>query len=227
VRYFVYISKNKVDMLFGQIHASFLDGLSGKVEVNLLMLKSKLKKDANEPSLYQKLAAIEKYIEKHQGVGTIDSPQPYVKGTMDMSWGLYASSLVFFVGTTSESILSLGGSTHNVIGHELAHPTVSYSDTPHMLALLEQEFALTTEAEARDETESDGFGDRTNQVLRSIEQASITDWGVRHRVSFLAKRLLQGAEVPKSRNLITGLTGQEGGRKRVVLGTPLYVALAL
>ena len=109
VKYYIYVSDSKIDMLYPQI-------------VNLALKDSQ----SNQKTRYDKLNVIIKHIEKQYGVGTVDSPKEYFKGVLPMRWGPYgfvppgeSNNFIYFGGkTTSGTILGLGGSIHHLIGEQ-------------------------------------------------------------------------------------------------------------
>jgi hypothetical protein len=87
MKYYIYISDTKVDMLFAQIPRKTLEGLAGELNINFGIFSTTLKQDAAEENRFSKLEVVRKYIEKHSVVGTIDSPSEYFAGEETMKWG--------------------------------------------------------------------------------------------------------------------------------------------
>lgn len=110
---------------------------------------------------------------------------------------------------TERTIVGLGGSVENVLGSIGASPASSHSATPNLLRALRRESepagGSTRASVHRDE----------EWELAAVEIATGQIDGPQQVVEFVAKRLLWGEA-----------KGHWGGRgKRVILGTPLYVAL--
>src|SRR5216683_4731522 len=121
VKYYVYLSRRKVDMFYQQIPGHLLKKISGNLTIELPIVKIGVGKSAPEPGYYLKLAIVLDCIEKKFGFGTVDDPGAYFRGEVPVYWGPYRereddnSGLVFFGGRTDTTILGLGGSTEHVI----------------------------------------------------------------------------------------------------------------
>jgi len=104
VKYYVYLSRRKVDMFYQQIPGHLLQKISGNLTIELPIVKIGVGKSAPEPGYYLKLAIVLDYIEKEFGFGTVDGPGAYFRGEVPVYWGPYRereddnSSLVFFGG---------------------------------------------------------------------------------------------------------------------------------
>lgn len=89
LRYYIYISDYKLDMLYEQISPTLRRRLSGELKIDLklagLTLTGGEQPDATRMT---KLRAIEHHIDKHHHVGDISDPgREFFRGTMDMQWG--------------------------------------------------------------------------------------------------------------------------------------------
>ena len=128
---------------------------------------------------------------------------------------------VYFGGRTAETTLGMGGSLHHVIGEVGPAEPHSYSFT-HVLARALTVATGEVEFEPETETEEDFARFAADavyprwrpvlpqQLLRSVRLASGMMDGPREPMEFVAKRLVDG---------------NDRGMK-VLLGTPLYVAMA-
>ena len=72
MKYYLYISAPKVEMLFPQIPPTFLQGASAELKVNLGLLSTTIKgtQPENFESLSLRVAAVSKYLQAHAEVST-------------------------------------------------------------------------------------------------------------------------------------------------------------
>jgi hypothetical protein len=89
LRYFVYISDYKLDMLYDQIPVSLLSRISGEIRIDLKIAGLTLRGNGlSEATRIEKLRAVERYIEKHHHVGSVSEPgQEFFRGKIEMQWG--------------------------------------------------------------------------------------------------------------------------------------------
>jgi hypothetical protein len=83
MKYFIYISDTKVDMLFPQIPDSEKKIISKefKVDAKLFVASRKTETRSFDDSI-SRLQAVIDYIDKHETVGTIAHPGDYFRGTL-------------------------------------------------------------------------------------------------------------------------------------------------
>lgn len=89
LRYYIYVSDYKLDMLYEQISPAQRRRISGELDIDLklagLTLRGSEQPDATRIT---KLRAIERYIDKHCHVGDISDPgREFFRGSMDLQWG--------------------------------------------------------------------------------------------------------------------------------------------
>lgn len=225
IKYYVYVSHTKVDMLYAQIPRTFLSGLSAELKVNLGLVSSTLKQGPEPETTYARLKAVVKYLEETETIGTIDEPAAYFKGALPMKWGPYEtltgrmdkpSPLVYFGGETEATILGLGGSLQNVVGAPGNAPAHSHSATPALLACLYEGLELPIpESDAEYLRLTRGRND-PKMIAMAVDLATTQMQGVLEEVEFFARRL---AYFPK------GTHSAWRTQMNILLGTPLYVAL--
>lgn len=189
--------------------------------VNLALKDSQ----SNQKTRYDKLNVIIKHIEKQYGVGTVDSPKEYFKGVLPMRWGPYgfvppgeSNNFIYFGGkTTSGTILGLGGSIHHLIGEQRGESNPhSHSGTYAIVSRLSKELDLpmdsSTDQIVREDRMLSSFNrsELENFDSDSVRLATEQMEGPIQNLEFLAKKLLE----------------VKVGGTHVVLGTPIYVALA-
>jgi hypothetical protein len=226
VKYYLYVSDTKVDMLYGQIPEKLRSRIAGELKIDLKVVQLALKRESSAETRYSKTELVSRYIERHLPVGTVADAKDYFKGVHPMSWGPYGSEdsqVVYFGGADVESntCFGLGGSINHVIGS--TGQSVAYSGIPafpslppYLLYVLAKELQLPGSAEMPDSDQFDEWGEPEPEAVypRLIFNATESQRrrGAEQQMEFLAKRLLQG-EVTK-------------GGIRVLLGSPIYVALA-
>ena len=135
LKYYIYLSQTKVDMLFPQVPAVFLKGAEAEITVNLGLasaaLKSRSLEDGKE--LAGRAAAVCSYIRRYEVVGDVSLPKRWIAGTGMLQWGVVkgcGSDLVLFGGKVAEKSLALIGSRESVIGEvktaEANHAALHY-----------------------------------------------------------------------------------------------------
>lgn len=226
IRYYVYISDTKLEMLFEQIDQDIRKRVSAEVKVDLKVASLKLSK-ADDPASTRaaKLRVVERFIDKHHNVGTIMAPgTEYFRGQMDMQWGLVRDpafedrevQAVYFKGTASEGrgILLVGSSRH-VLGESPAWDWPSMSTYARMMEMLQMI------------AERSG-GQNVGALLDAYpgaEHSIVRAWSVLGEPSYHNE-----LSVPKQRLDFLAIPFAEYTSTvwahHVVLGTPLYVAMA-
>lgn len=206
-------------MLYPQIPKPLLKRIASSLSIDLKLFGAEVSLGAkgNQPEdiLYSKTKIVSEYIEKHLDVGSVDVPSTYIKGRLSMQQGTLMKQAVYFGGTTERTILGLSGSMKHVIGgnrnmgSEISlPPSLFYGIMPIIEAAL-------IESNLQPDNATSPITDEQDHTLRGV--AIITKEeirGPRQHFEFLAKTLLQGSiRLPNSQSY-------------VVLGTPIYVALA-
>jgi hypothetical protein len=227
MKWYLYRSDAKLKMLFGQIARN-----EGKKTIEWktafgrsVSRLSKLEKDADVDE-DDMLKAIIQELEYAKQVGTIYEPNLYIKGVMPMRWGMYNDAgrcdpdtgpLVYFGGLDAEQqiLLGLGGSSKHVMGHEGATSTYSRSSTPALVTAL----CRGIESGTRELPQKDDPRAAEDEVYKAMAIAQHYLRPPTQNLEFFARTLMTG----KTSNceLYIGIP-----TVRVILGTPLYVALA-
>jgi len=222
LKYYLYVSISKLEMLFQQIASSEKKKKSLEWEAAIGFAKIKYKGGKEtELDMNDKLRIVVQALNDENLVGTIEEPGDYVKGTLPMKWGLYRDwgrpaeepPLVYFGGRTENTIFGFGGSSRHIIGNVGASSTGSRSVTPYLVAHLLAGLGAPLEGWRADRKEQ-GADDR--DTFEAIKLASDHLKGPDQPLEFYAKTLLQGE--------FRGIKDQRG--TKVLLGSPLYVALA-
>lgn len=225
LRYYLYISDAKLDMLFEQIDESILKHISAEVKVNLKIASVTLRKAEDPaPARMSKLRIVERFIDEHHNVGTIENPgREYFRGRMDMQsgWLIRDSEpydpipVVFFRGGEERSrLILLAGSRRNVIGEGPDAEAHSYSGLPGLTSAI-KECVDDSIPEAGPDSVSDTSQRQIEPYSLATQAAGIELYPENtpaQRVEFLAIHLAQ--------------SNGSGAGGLIVLGTPLYVALS-
>ena len=123
MRYYVYISKTKIEMLYDQVINKEKEGsFCGGITLGMFSLESKVNHTA---SIYNKIDAVIKEIDD---IGDIYSDTDYIRGTLTMGWNARnrlnsSSNATYWIGEfwDNDGILNkilLIGSQHHIIGNE-------------------------------------------------------------------------------------------------------------
>ena len=122
MKYYIYISDDKIDMLYPQIPKPLLQRIAADLKIDLKLFGAEVsvasKSSPSDETRYDKVRLVSEFIEKHQDVGSIDAPSTYFKGTLFMKYGSPVKVVIYFGGVTSNTILGLCGSLKHVIGSD-------------------------------------------------------------------------------------------------------------
>ncbi|MFD6433771.1 DUF7019 family protein [Streptomyces venezuelae] len=203
MRYYLYVSGTKLDMLYEQIPPKLLKRLAVEAKVDLKVLSVAVQSPRADVTTYDRLDIVEAYLEREFDVSWMTEPRPWFRGDLELRVAGYGSpeGPTFMTGRDGDTVIALIGSAHHLLGQRTAPETIqaSYSMLPSLFRLLE-------------ETPGRAHGqDAAHQVLEFAETLSEPPV----YSEFLARRLLHGTA-----------TGRDGRQVDIVVGTPLYVAMA-
>jgi hypothetical protein len=202
LKYYIYISKTKVDMLYPQIPPDFLAAAEAEVKVHLGVISTGLKSRSPEPpkELAGRTGVLADYIRNHEDVGTPDAPQTWFQAVAQLRWGVvreYASDIALFGGRVGARTVALLGSSESILG---AAETSEAQHAPFYYTLRFFNGVLEGHAElARERPPNFSWRDAVDIGLRTLPKTE-------HQIEFLAR-----------------VIHAEGD---LLVGTPLYVALA-
>lgn len=242
MKYYIYISDSKVDMLLSQIPHDQKRKIATEFKIDLKLLSASRKAEMeDESNRFSRLEAVTAFIREYGNVGSIDGPDEYIEGDLPMRWGPYIniydyeggeSPLVYFGGETERTIIGLGGSSKHVIGSSGQSSAHSHSITPFLISFLEKQLGLKKKPNPHSidvkRHERSYFGkrltesERADESLHAVYLATTQMEGPLQRLEFLAKRLLYGelAEIHRLPHF------DPNDEKKILLATPLYVAMA-
>lgn len=224
MRYYVYISDAKVDMLLPQVPGAIQQKIAAKLGFDLKLLSGSLSTERSTlDTRVARLEAVEDYIRSLGDQAIWPGAAPWIVGeTMATSMDI-GDHAVLFIADERDSILALGGSAHHLIGATAAHETsLPFSHFPHLRRVLRDlaeegsVWVLTLPADLLAQHPgqgvAEGFQAWVDIILALCERVNEP----RQRIQFLAKRLASSE------------TFKRHGVKRchVTLASPLYVALA-
>ena len=216
LRYYLYVSDTKVDMLLAQIDERARKKIATQAKIDLKVLSAgRTSEVVTGDDRVARVEAVIRWLEMNADVGTVEEPGTYFGGCMLMSWGLCGppgstDGPVYFGGETETAFVGLGGSQHHLIGNADGRPQVtSHSAMPFLLTALSRDSADRTGQEpAPDSPEV--------AALQAVHLATGGMTGPPQLMEFVAKRLLVGPSPYPQRDPRPGMS--------VLLGSPLYVA---
>lgn len=208
LRYYIYVSESKVDMLYAQIPKSTRSNLEAELKINLHLVDVAFKEKQFDDTLYSKLGVVEEYLNKQEEIGSVASPKEFFKGSAHLQWARISDRIVFFGGKINDTAIGLGGSLQYVLGNSSKDiEKGGISHTPGLVSFLYKELQLRILEplpELTDEAQEEKAVSATDWWAKELSQVAI------QKFDFLAKRLL-----------CTQIHNHN-----VLLGTPVYVAMA-
>jgi hypothetical protein len=193
-------------MLYEQIPVKLREKVATELKIDLKLISTTLTQNAPKSTRFSKLKLVDEFIRQNEKIGSIDQPEEYFNGVLKMRWGEYPYNnpkMVYFGGVTENTILGLGGSLKHVLGNigDAICVTTPFSSMPSLLSILKQ---------GEDKGIVPKYKSSQAGTLVALTTLNLT--GAEQRLEFCAKRLTE--------------TYNRERQKRVVLGSPIYVALA-
>jgi hypothetical protein len=229
VKYYIYVSDSKVDMLFPQVPHEIKKKIATEWKIDLKILSASRKSETEaEENRVVRLEAVTSFIQEYGNIGSIEEPADYIYGTLDMKWASLPAAdvpVVYFIASTGNTYLCLAGSPKHMLGNLHGESGyVSSSATPlmvhHLAQCLEsQDMSGGPLTDANLELlRKNNYGKAasftgTQLALETVRRAVVELSGPEQQFEFLAKRLLEG-QPPGD------------GTKKCLLLSPLYLALA-
>ncbi|MGY4394190.1 hypothetical protein ACVWXB_007489 [Streptomyces sp. TE12347] len=219
MRYYMYVSESKVDMLFQQIPQKLLQQLATEAKVDLKVLSLAVQKGASpEPSLYGRLDVVEEYLDREYSIGWMTEPTTWFRGELGLQIAGYdaVTGPVFMTGRQARTVVALIGSAHHLLGNNTPteHIPGSYSLLPPLFQLLREarENWHIVPPDSRTRVLDGPWNEQ--QALLDVVNFSGGMSSPPVKCEFLARRLLHGTHVT------------DDGVLDIVIGTPMYVAMA-
>jgi hypothetical protein len=234
MKYYVYVSPSKVDMLYSQIAAARPNAREATIGFDVKLLQGQIKQTRNAPEdSIGKISEVISQLRAHNLIGSIEDDRPYIEATLTMRWASYRGTfgqevppITFWGYSTFEYpfpglVLALAGSRGNVIGAQADGSAHSHSGTEAMakwfLENLEEPFTelpLELPPPLPGRFGYDGLSD--DDIANCAWLAATQIRGPSAKYSFVAK-VLHRSRWPN---------GFRSETDHIVLGSPIYVALA-
>ncbi len=217
LKYYLYVSDTKVDMLFSQIPLNLAERISTEFKRDLKRVSLSLKPETNAETRYSKLKVVIEYLRRNELLGTVSSPGSYFSGQLPMAFTVLGPTAVF-CGRKDHTLIGLTGSAHHLTGQSGKPTDVALDSISHMV--------IGSVAKTLSET-----------LDESIPDSKITGKETSSSLAFISQRIEHGAKnlefVARTMDLedVTNKKWGEAyreyttGIKSVLLASPLYVAL--
>lgn len=228
LQYYVYISKNKVNMLHDQLPVRWTKKLKTSIKAKIPHIEASISKEhQSDDSLVQKLQKVIQVLEDQKQIGTLSQSTPYFHCKLPMRGTMIQHKLIFFGAEVHEGAkfsLGLSGSPENLIHSPFKkeHESSCGSFLEDILLVLEKHLSKENELpqdyykiipHVSHDTGNEIWTDlhTVDMMVQSVLRYSTNIYPTKS-IDYMcvAKRLLSGN--------INDCT--------VVLGTPLYVAIS-
>jgi len=171
LRYYVYISQSKLDVLIPQLPESRLRALTADIRINVGVVAAGVATagTAASPELSAKAGVLTDYLEKQQGwVGSLTAPGRYVRDVASLQHGVlqdYAADLAVFAGVVNGLKLALIGSPASLIG-AVANAEANHSVNYYLLRFLSHTAESLPSEEDLSHDDRQRFGQAIDRALR-------------------------------------------------------------
>jgi uncharacterized protein DUF7019 len=119
-RYFLYVSKTKIDMLYPQVSVETVRSLQAEVLANLGVPRAGIEPGdhPDTTNLYVRTQVVDRYLVRHDKVGTVGAPERYVKDVVTARYGVIhdRGDIAFFGGKVGKTKLALIGASTSMLG---------------------------------------------------------------------------------------------------------------
>jgi hypothetical protein len=121
LRYYLYLSTTKVQMLYPQIPKGVLRSLEAEVRANVGVVQATVRgvPQPIDPDRYAQAEVVASYLAKYDQIGTIAEPARYVRDVAPLRHGVvweYAADIAFFGGRVGTTRVALIGSSDSMVG---------------------------------------------------------------------------------------------------------------
>jgi hypothetical protein len=136
MKYFIYISTLKVNMLFDQIPPQLNKRIAAELKIDLGVFSTTVKTLTDSDTTISKLQLVLKHLEQINELGNVWTPKQYFSGTMNMNWGTIifprewespVKDMVRFGGIIDNLRVCLVGSNSHMLGETGKPVHASYS----------------------------------------------------------------------------------------------------
>lgn len=239
MKYYVYASESKIDMLFAQISQSEQERREASVGSDLKLFKFEKKFSRGIPeNKFTRLNAIIKRLDKEKLIGSFEESLRYIRGTLEMVWATYGDprvSLITYWGYLSDTLaLGLAGSRYHLLGEQRGGSTASASATHSFVEWVHHDLDIS-------EDDLNKYFEEFSKPYRTIHPITPEEFRRTHVYPFqktdVADAVWLAANVIKGEKSIFEFIAKvlhrsdwpDGYRnssiKHIILATPLYVSL--
>ncbi|MFE6743889.1 DUF7019 family protein [Streptomyces tubercidicus] len=212
MRYYIYVSRAKIDMLFDQIPRKLLPRLVTEARADLKVVSLSVQQPRVEPTLYDRLNVVEAHLDREYDIGWMTESGFWFRGESGMRIAVAgdAGSPMLMTGMDDDVVVALIGSSHHLVGREAPSSElgrVGHSWLPSLHSLLEE---ARTDPESVGRHAGDDLGTLDDVLEFSSRVTGPATW-----CEFLARQLMRSTVI-----------APDGRLRDVVIGTPLYVAMS-
>jgi hypothetical protein len=216
IRFYIYVSDAKVDMLLAQIPKGRLAGVAAELTIDLKLLRLTVASREAPETRFSRVAIVSRYLREADVVGTVGSGAMYLADeAIPMRWGLVGrdkeQSIVFFAGESGESRLFLTGSPHHVIGVKPTAPVGYHSEPGSYRPPLNVYYDVFEDWDEPQELSDSHYGYAAEFEAEMGVGAAIVPGRPLERLSFVARRIH---------------AGRDRAGRRAVFGSPIWVAVS-
>lgn len=209
MRYYVYISDSKLEMLYEQVPAGKREEIAGELSINLGLISTKFSSEKVKNARHQKIEIVQKYLGKR--VGCLDKKASYVHGKATVAWGPFGDypEVVYFGGYSDGWHIGLVGSYSNCVGAKGVSSPAGYSLSWYLIDLLSRRKCLPPLGYRR----ISNFSPKeiTEAACRGVVEANTCSIRPSVEIEFLARTIVYHPEA-------------EGIPGPVYIGSPIYVS---
>jgi hypothetical protein len=235
VRYYLYISEAKLDILTPQLPWRYRRSLrpasrSWSLGARLPLVHASVSNAHEEaPALHKQLDSVERYLDQHGLLGGVDDGATWIRGELDMQWAAYGpkavrgawarpEDAVVFWRAEPERVILIGGSARHLVGPKVpASLHRSYGSSLPGLRRVLAETGLTVRSRLPGAQRKDAF-DVTSLRWLAFDILDFVDeyrGAPIQRVQFLARRHTHDFDF---------VSPMLSTSQKITLATPLYVA---
>jgi Family of unknown function (DUF7019) len=132
LKYYLYVSDSKVDMLFSQIPLKWTESICTELKLDLKLISLNIKPETKEDTRYSKLNVVIEYLRRNNLLGTISSPGSYFAGSLPLAFTVVGSTAVF-CGREGHKMIGLTGSAHHLTGNAGEPAEVGLDSITHLI----------------------------------------------------------------------------------------------
>ena len=253
MRYYLYVSDTKIDMMYAQIPHDTRHQTSVEFGVDLKLIKASRKTEKEiEENRFTRLDAIVDYLEMSGSIGSLDEPKEYVRAVMPMKfapWGhrgnvkhhgfgspanLDESAFVCFAGRTDDRIVVLWGSWKHILGNNLQDANGQFNFSTSLATLAMWDYLDKFDRNEGETTEEQKYFEALRRRADHWRARNVNAFQVYTKInerskqaSALARLVTCDLNGPQQDMEFLAKQIQHGPETDTAcfLGTPLYVAI--